>query len=45
MELAKFYVRVAKLIQRKTQVDYLTEKEVNQLLSWDKEQIRIALAK
>jgi len=45
MELAKFYVRVAKLIQRKTQVDYLTEKEVNELLSWDKEQIRIALAK
>jgi rhamnose utilization protein RhaD (predicted bifunctional aldolase and dehydrogenase) len=45
MELANFYVRVAKLIQRKTQVDYLTEKEVNELLSWDKEQIRIALAK
>ncbi len=44
-ELAKFYVRVAKLIERKTQVDYLPEKEVHELLGWDKEQIRIAMAK
>jgi rhamnose utilization protein RhaD (predicted bifunctional aldolase and dehydrogenase) len=44
-ELAKFYMRVAKLIERKTQVDYLPEKEVHELLGWDKEQIRIAMAK
>lgn len=43
-ELAKFYVRVAKLIERKTKVDYLPAKEVYELLSWDKEQIRIAMA-
>ena len=44
-DLAKFYVRVAKLIERKTQVDYLPDKEVHGLLGWDKEQIRIAMAK
>ena len=44
-DLAKFYVRVAKLIERKTQVDYLSEKEVHELLGWDKEKIRIAMAK
>lgn len=44
-ELAKFYMRVAKLIGRKTQVEYLPEKEVHELLGWDKEQIRIAMAK
>jgi rhamnose utilization protein RhaD (predicted bifunctional aldolase and dehydrogenase) len=45
IELAKFYVRVAKLIEKKTQVNYLPEKEVHELLGWDKEQIRIAMAK
>jgi rhamnose utilization protein RhaD (predicted bifunctional aldolase and dehydrogenase) len=44
-ELAKFYMRVAKLIERKTQVNYLSEKEVRELLGWDKEQIRIAMAR
>jgi rhamnose utilization protein RhaD (predicted bifunctional aldolase and dehydrogenase) len=44
-DLAKFYVRVAKLIEKKTQVNYLPEKEVHELLGWDKEQIRIAMAK
>ena len=44
-DLAKFYTRVAKLIERKTQVSYLPEKEVHELLDWDKEQIRIAMAK
>jgi rhamnose utilization protein RhaD (predicted bifunctional aldolase and dehydrogenase) len=44
-DLAKFYMRVAKLIERKTNVDYLPAKEVHELLSWDKEQIRIAMAK
>jgi rhamnose utilization protein RhaD (predicted bifunctional aldolase and dehydrogenase) len=44
-DLAMFYTRVAKLIEKKTQVNYLPEKEVLELLSWDKEQIRIAMAK
>ena len=43
--LARFYMRVAKLIERKTQVNYLPEKEVHELLGWEKEQIRIAMAK
>lgn len=45
IDLAKFYVRVAKLIERKTKVDYLPTKEVHELVGWDKEQIRIAMAK
>jgi len=45
IDLAKFYARVAKLIERKTQVNYLPEKEVYELLGWDKELIRIAMAK
>jgi rhamnose utilization protein RhaD (predicted bifunctional aldolase and dehydrogenase) len=44
-DLAKFYVRVAKLIEGKTQVSYLPKKEVNELLGWDKEQVRITMAK
>lgn len=44
-DLAMFYKRVAKLIEKKTQVNYLPEKEVLELLGWDKEQIRIAMAK
>ena len=44
IELARFYVRVAKLIERKTQINYLPEKEVHELLGWDKEKIRIAMA-
>ena len=44
IELARFYVRVAKLIERKTKINYLPEKEVHELLGWDKEQIRIAMA-
>lgn len=44
MELAFFYVRVAKLIERKTQVSYLPSCEVDALLDWDKEKIRIAMA-
>jgi rhamnose utilization protein RhaD (predicted bifunctional aldolase and dehydrogenase) len=44
-ELAMFYMRVAKLIEKKTQVNYLPEKEVHELLGWDKEQIRIAMVK
>ena len=45
IELAMFYVRVAKLIERKTFVSYLTESEVQGLLSWDREKIRIQMAK
>jgi rhamnose utilization protein RhaD (predicted bifunctional aldolase and dehydrogenase) len=45
IQLAKFYVRVAKLVERKTQVKYLPKKEVYELLGWEKEQIRIAMAK
>jgi rhamnose utilization protein RhaD (predicted bifunctional aldolase and dehydrogenase) len=44
-ELAKFYVRVAKLIETKAQVTYLPESEVQGLLGWDKEKIRIAMSK
>jgi rhamnose utilization protein RhaD (predicted bifunctional aldolase and dehydrogenase) len=44
-DLAMFYMRVAKLIEKKTQVNYLPENEVHELLGWDKEQIRIAMAK
>jgi rhamnose utilization protein RhaD (predicted bifunctional aldolase and dehydrogenase) len=43
-DLAKFYMRVAKLLERKTKVYYLPAKEVHELLGWDKEQIRIAMA-
>ena len=45
VELAKFYVRVAKLIGNKTQVNYLDSNEVHQLLGWDKEKKRIAMSK
>jgi len=45
IDLAKFYMRAAKLIERKTHVNYLPTKEVHELLGWDKEQIRIAMAK
>ena len=45
IQLANFYVRVAKLVERKTQVNYLPKKEVYEILSWEKEQIRIAMAK
>lgn len=44
-DLAKFYMRVAKVIERKTQVNYLPTEEVHELLGWHKEQIRIAMAK
>lgn len=45
VELANFYVRVAKLIERKTPVNYLPDKEVHELLGWDREQIRIVMSK
>ena len=45
IEMASFYVRVAKLIEKKTHVTYLPMEEVESLLSWDKEKTRIAMAK
>jgi rhamnose utilization protein RhaD (predicted bifunctional aldolase and dehydrogenase) len=45
IEMATFYVRVAKLIEKKTEVSYLPIEEVDSLLSWDKEKNRIELAK
>jgi hypothetical protein len=45
IELANFYVRVAKLVERRTQINYLPENEVHEILGWDKEQIRITMAK
>jgi hypothetical protein len=44
-DLALFYVRVAKLIEKKAEINYLTDTEVASLLSWDKEKVRIAMAK
>lgn len=45
VEIAKFFTRVAKLIERKTSINYLSKSEVHDLLEWDKEKIRIAMAK
>jgi rhamnose utilization protein RhaD (predicted bifunctional aldolase and dehydrogenase) len=45
IEMASFYVRVAKLIEKKTHVTYLPIEEVDSLLGWDKEITRIAMAK
>jgi rhamnose utilization protein RhaD (predicted bifunctional aldolase and dehydrogenase) len=45
IEMASFYMRVAKLIEKKTHVTYLPIEEVNSLLGWDKEKTRIAMAK
>jgi len=44
-DLALFYVRVAKLIEKKAEINYLTDAEVTSLLRWDKEKLRIAMAK
>ena len=45
IEMARFYVRVAKLIEKKTHVTYLPIEEVDSLLGWDKEKTRISMAK
>lgn len=44
IEMANFYVRVAKLIEKKSLVSYLSAAEVDSILGWDKEKIRIAMA-
>jgi rhamnose utilization protein RhaD (predicted bifunctional aldolase and dehydrogenase) len=43
--MAEFYVRVAKSLDKKTTVIYLPDSEVEALLEWDKEKIRIAMSK
>jgi rhamnose utilization protein RhaD (predicted bifunctional aldolase and dehydrogenase) len=45
IEMANFYVRVAKMISKKTRVNYLPTAEVECLLGWDKEIKRMELAK
>jgi rhamnose utilization protein RhaD (predicted bifunctional aldolase and dehydrogenase) len=45
IELAHFYVRVAKMISKKTLINYLPNSEVESLLAWDKELKRIEMAK
>jgi rhamnose utilization protein RhaD (predicted bifunctional aldolase and dehydrogenase) len=45
IEMAHFYVRVAKLISKKTLVSYLPNAEVESLLGWEKEIKRIEMAK
>ena len=45
VEMAHFYVRVAKMIGKKTRVNYLPSEEVDFLLGWDKEIKRIGMAK
>ena len=44
-DLALFYVKVAKLIEKKAEINYLPSVEVTSLLNWDKEKLRIAMAK
>ena len=45
IDLAHFYVRVAKLIEHKAEIRYLAKEEVASLLNWDKEKLRIAMSK
>lgn len=45
IEMAHFYVRVAKLMSKKTLVSYLPNTEVESLLGWDKEIKRIEMAR
>ena len=45
IEMAHFYVRIAKMISKKTEVNYLSTIEVESLLGWDKEIKRIEMAR
>lgn len=45
IEMAHFYVRIAKMISKKTEVNYLPTIEVESLLGWDKEIKRIEMAR
>jgi len=44
-QLANFYVRLAKALHKRTEVEYLPRDEVQALLNWDKEILRIGMAK
>ena len=44
-DLALFYVKVAKLIEKKAEINYIPNVEVTSLLNWDKEKLRIAMSK
>jgi hypothetical protein len=44
IEMAYFYARLAKLIDKKAKVEYLQNIEVEALLGWDKEIRRIEMA-
>lgn len=44
IDLALFYVRVAKLIEKKAEIRYLPQAEVDSLLNWDREKLRIAMS-
>jgi hypothetical protein len=43
--MANFYVKVAKSIEKKSKVSYIPQKEVEFLLNWEKEKIRILSSK
>jgi rhamnose utilization protein RhaD (predicted bifunctional aldolase and dehydrogenase) len=43
-EMAYFYSRVAKLVEKKTHISYLSSQEVESLLNWEREKKRIQMA-
>jgi len=45
IEMANFYVKVAKLIEKKTKITYISQNEIQFLLNWDKEKNRIRSSK
>ena len=45
IDMAHFYVRVAKLIERKAAIRYLPTSEIDYLLNWDKEKMRIEMSR
>jgi len=45
IEVANFYVRLAKAIHKRTNIEYLSNHEVQALLNWDKEILRVGMTK
>ena len=45
LELAKFYIGISKFLSKKVQIRYLPQKEVLELLDWDREKLRIEMAR
>ncbi len=45
IDMANFYVRVAKLIEKKSRISYISQSEIRFLLNWDKEKNRIRSSK